>query len=105
MKKFVLLLVLVSALCCRMLAQGNDAFFFISKTENTEYKLYDSYAKSEPDVKSETNSVPIGSGVVLLASLAFAYQKSKAKSQKPKAKSQKSESVFESESVSKKSRH
>ena len=90
MKKFVLLLVLVSALCYSMLAQGNDAFFFISKTENTEYKLYDSYAKSEPDVKSETNSVPIGSGVVLLASLAFAYQKSKVKSQKPKVKSQKS---------------
>ena len=86
----MLLLVLVSALCCRMLAQGNNDSFFISKTENTEYKLYDSYAKSEPDVKSETNSVPIGSGVVLLASLAFAYQKSKVKSQKPKVKSQKS---------------
>ena len=56
-------------------------------SENTEYKLYDSYAKSEPDVKSETNSVPIGSGVVLLASLAFAYQKSKVKSQKSKVKS------------------
>ena len=105
MKKFVLLLVLVSALCCRMLAQGNNDSFFISKTENSEYKLYDSYAKSEPDVKSETNSVPIGSGVVLLASLAFAYQKSKVKSQKSKVKSQKSESEFESESVSKKSRH
>ena len=87
MKKFVLLLVLVSALCCRMLAQGNNDSFFISKTENTEYKLYDSYAKSEPDVKSETNSVPIGSGVVFLSSLAFAYQKSKVKSQKPKVKS------------------
>ena len=92
MKKFVLLLVLVSALCCRMLAQGNNDSFFISKTENTEYKLYDSYAKSEPDVKSETNSVPIGNGVILLASLAFCYHLSKAKSQK-------------SESVSKKSRH
>lgn len=73
MKKFVLLLVLVSALCCRMLAQGNDAFFFKSKTENTEYKLYDSYAKSDPDAKLETKSVPIGSGVVLLASLALGY--------------------------------
>lgn len=93
MKKFVLLLVLVSALCCRMLAQGNDAFFFISKTENTEYKLYDSYAKSEPDVKMETKSVPIGNGFVLLASLAFCYHLSKVKSQKPE---------FESESVSKK---
>lgn len=77
MKKFVLLLVLVSALCCRMLAQGNDAFFFESKTENTEYKLYDSYAKSEPDVEMETKSVPIGNGVILLASLAFGYQLSK----------------------------
>lgn len=94
MKKFVLLLVLVSALCCRMLAQGNDAFFFKSKTENTEYELYDSYAKSEPDVKMETKSVPIGNGFVLLASLAFCYHLSKVKSQK-------SESVFES----KKSRH
>ncbi len=84
MKKFVLLLVLVSALCCRILAQGNDAFFFKSKTENTEYKLYDSYAKSEPDVKSEANSVPIESGVVLLGCLAFAYHLSKAKSQKSK---------------------
>ena len=96
MKKFVLLLVLVSALCCRMLAQGNDAVFFKSKTENTEYELYDSYAKSNPDVKMETKSVPIGNGFVLLASLAFCYHLSKVKSQKPE---------FESESVSKKSRH
>jgi hypothetical protein len=80
MKKFVLLFVLASALCCRMLAQGNNDSFFISISENTEYKLYDSYAKSEPDVKSETNSVPIGSGVVLLASLAFCYHLSKVKS-------------------------
>ena len=94
MKKFVLLLVLVLALCCRMLAQVNDAFFFISKTENTEYELYDSYAKSEPDVKMETKSVPIGNGFVLLASLAFGYHLSKVKSQ---CQSQKSES--------KKSRH
>ena len=77
-------------------------------SENTEYKLYDSYAKSEPDVKMETKSVPIGNGFVLLASLAFAYQKSKVKSQKSKVKSQKSKAKSqksESVSVSKKSRH
>ena len=73
MKKFVLLLVLVSALCCRMLAQGNNDSFFISKTENTEYKLYDSYAKSDADVKAEATNVPLGSGIVFLGALALAY--------------------------------
>ena len=76
MKKIVLLLVLVAALWHKdAMAYGEDSFFGQgSMSETIEYKLYDSYAKSDAtDVKAEATNVPLGSGIVFLGVLALAY--------------------------------
>ena len=77
MKKIVLLLVLVAALWHNdAMAYGQDSFFgqsSSSMSESVEYKLYDSYAKSDADVKTEATNVSLGSGIIFLGVLALAY--------------------------------
>ena len=75
MKKIALLLLLITALWHNdAMAYGEDSFFGQSSmSEPLEYKLYDSYAKSDVDVKSEATNVPLGSGIVIFGVLALAY--------------------------------
>lgn len=77
MKKLVLVLVLLMTLCCRneVFAQNESGFLnHNSVAENdVEYKLYDSYAKSDSDNNTTVNRAPVGGGVLLLCGLALAY--------------------------------
>ena len=81
MKKLVISLVLIITLCyCKSaLSQGKDAFFYNSMSEDIEYKLYDSYAKSDVGVKAEATNVSLGSGIVFLGVLALMYGTKKLK--------------------------
>ena len=74
MKKLVLLLMLFVAICCNkdVFAQ-KDGQLYRSKSEPVEYNLYDGDVKSESNVKAETTSVSLGSGVIILGVLAMTY--------------------------------